>query len=686
MRYLSFLFLLFLLINIEVSAQSCLPQGIVFNAQSAIDSFPINYPGCTEIEGDVKISGFGITNLNGLSTITIIGGTLRILNNLDLLSLSGLTSLTSIGESLMISGNRLLTNLSGLDNLSFIGVNLILFTNGFTSFNGLSSITFINNAFFIVDHDSLTNLIGLESIISIGSDFVIQGNDNLTSLTGLDSVTFIDNFLIDFNPSLISLSGLEAVIDIPGGLNIWNNNALKNITGLHGLTNLGGASFINNSSLASLSGLENITSLTSGLDIYNNDSLVNLNGLDSITSIGGLVSILDNNSLINLSGLDNVTSIGGYLTIKNNDVLTSLTGLNNVTSIGGYLTIWDNNTLTSLSGLIKLTSIGDYLAILDNDILTSLYGLDNIYSYSIEDVHIQNNDSLSFCAVKSICDYLASSTIYGAYISNNECGCNSRAEVEAACATYAKELNVKVFLQGAYADSNIMNTNLTSILPNAQPYDYPPWMYPGVEQLDSIPPDMVDWVLVELRDSSDYNIVYETKTGVLLSNGSIKGTNLLNGIQFYNIDTGYYYVVVRHRNHISVMTEQPIFLSSLTQVDFTDTTSLIPFGDASQAQIELVPGVWGMICGDVNQDGKLKYSGPDNDRMMIIQLITNVSGSTSITSVINGYYFEDLNLNTEVKYSGPNNDGAIIIQNIVSLTGSTNISNVYICPVMFLYP
>ena len=37
------------------SSQGCLPQGIIFISQAQIDSFPINYPNCTKIEGRVNI-------------------------------------------------------------------------------------------------------------------------------------------------------------------------------------------------------------------------------------------------------------------------------------------------------------------------------------------------------------------------------------------------------------------------------------------------------------------------------------------------------------------------------------------------------------------------------------------------------------------------------------------------------
>ena len=73
-------------------AQSCLPEGLEIYSQEEIDNFQTNYPGCTEIEGDVLIVGNNITNLNGLNVLTTIDGYL-IYNDLD-----ALTSLTGLGK------------------------------------------------------------------------------------------------------------------------------------------------------------------------------------------------------------------------------------------------------------------------------------------------------------------------------------------------------------------------------------------------------------------------------------------------------------------------------------------------------------------------------------------------------------------------------------------------------------
>jgi PKD repeat protein len=65
-------------------------------------------------------------------------------------------------------------------------------------------------------------------------------------------------------------------------------------------------------------------------------------------------------------------------------------------------------------------------------------------------------------------------------------------------------LDLKTMLEGAFNGSN-MNTYLTSLtdFPLLQPYSGTPWSYMGTENVESIPSNVVDWVLVELRDATD---------------------------------------------------------------------------------------------------------------------------------------------------------------------------------------
>ncbi|MCX6285335.1 MAG: T9SS type A sorting domain-containing protein, partial [Bacteroidetes bacterium] len=196
-------------------SQGCLPQGITFSRQAQIDSFQINYPNCTHILGNVKITGTdSINNLNGLSVLTSIGGYLQILDWFpNLTQLTGLNSLTSIGGDLWINSTYL-TNLSGLNALTSIGGNFsITHCNSMTNLSGIASLTSVGGFVNITaNYFSLKSLTGLESLSSIQGELYITGNNELSSLSGLSGLSSIRGRLtIQYNDSLSSLSGLNNI-------------------------------------------------------------------------------------------------------------------------------------------------------------------------------------------------------------------------------------------------------------------------------------------------------------------------------------------------------------------------------------------------------------------------------------------------------------------------------------------
>ncbi|MCK9400648.1 MAG: T9SS type A sorting domain-containing protein [Bacteroidales bacterium] len=136
--------------------------------------------------------------------------------------------------------------------------------------------------------------------------------------------------------------------------------------------------------------------------------------------------------ITNLDGLSNITSIDRDLIILYNPNLKDLDGLNNLKSIGGDLELCYNFSLNSLEALSSLTSIGGKIYICDSPFLTSLSGLENIDAGTITDIEFFRNNSLSYCHVKSICDYLKISNGQNLFYYNST-GCNSREEVDSAC-------------------------------------------------------------------------------------------------------------------------------------------------------------------------------------------------------------------------------------------------------------
>jgi len=59
-------------------------------------------------------------------------------------------------------------------------------------------------------------------------------------------------------------------------------------------------------------------------------------------------------------------------------------------------------------------------------------------------------------------------------------------------------MNVTANLRGPWTGA-AMNTNISGILPLAQPYNTTPFNYAGTENVGAIPTNVVDWVLIEHR-------------------------------------------------------------------------------------------------------------------------------------------------------------------------------------------
>ena len=155
-------------------AQSCLPEGITFTTQSQIDSFPILYPNCIEIEGDVILPyPNSVSSLQGLNAITAIGGELLISDCNALITLEGLNNLQSIGGALSLISNDNLLSLSALQNLRTIGGGLTVSWNyRIKTLSGLDSIDAetISNL-HIIYNDSLS-WCAIESVCQYIAEYV----------------------------------------------------------------------------------------------------------------------------------------------------------------------------------------------------------------------------------------------------------------------------------------------------------------------------------------------------------------------------------------------------------------------------------------------------------------------------------------------------------------------------------
>lgn len=408
----------FFLLNASLFAQSCLPNGILFDTQEEIDSFSINYPGCTEIIGNVRINGPAtILNLQGLSSLTSMGG-LSIQNNDSLINLQGLENLNNVGADLFIYANERLESLAALGNLTSIGEDVTIGACvQLPSLEGLSNIINYGNDLTIIGNTSLPNLNGLGNLNNVPGIISISDNTGLTDLTGMEILTAVAGDLhVRYNEGLTSLNGLENMTSVHEDLWIRDNPILVDLTALSNLSSVNRQIQLrDNASLTNLAGFDNLPP-NSSLYLQNNNSLTNLNGLQVLPAAMDRITLLDNINLIDLSGLENITTINslslnnnrklsslsalsnldslGRLSISTADSLINLTGLENVRKIGGELNISNNFSLTSLDGLTMLDTIGVSLRIIGNVNLTSISGMSNLSAIH-EEIYISGNDQLT---------------------------------------------------------------------------------------------------------------------------------------------------------------------------------------------------------------------------------------------------------------------------------------------------
>ena len=230
-------------------------------------------------------------------------------------------------------------------------------------------------------------------------------------------------------------------------------------------------------------------------------------------------------------------------------------------------------------------------------------------------------------------------------------------------------LVIKAYLQGPWDGTSAMTTllNSNSYLPLAQPYNTSPWNYAGTEAVSSgfftSNSTITDWVLVELRTGTASNTIMAQRAAFIKSNGTIVDVDGTSPVAFPALPTGSYYIVLRHRNHLAVMSPSAIGVPcsvSGTTHDFSASSSSA-YGTNPQQNIGT--GVYGLWSGDANANGQVKYNGAANDRSLIYTRIG------SLTGIVSGYYPEDVNMNGQVKYNGSGNDRSLIYLNIGTLTG-----------------
>ncbi|MCD4747448.1 MAG: fibrobacter succinogenes major paralogous domain-containing protein, partial [Bacteroidales bacterium] len=211
-------------------------------------------------------------------------------------------------------------------------------------------------------------------------------------------------------------------------------------------------------------------------------------------------------------------------------------------------------------------------------------------------------------------------------------------------------VDIKLYLEGPFNGTN-MNTDLNpGDIPLSQPYNTPPWNYAGTESVASIPnADVVDWILIELRDTTDAALatgetMIAQQAAFLLNNGSVVGLDGSSILSFNHSIIHSLFVVIWHRNHLGVMSAYPLTETGGVYIyDFT-TGAGQAYGGANGHK-EIGTGVWGMIGGD--GDANSQIGNADKNDVWAVQAGTS------------GYLSGDFTMDVQVNNSDKNDVWAL---------------------------
>jgi hypothetical protein len=218
-----------------------------------------------------------------------------------------------------------------------------------------------------------------------------------------------------------------------------------------------------------------------------------------------------------------------------------------------------------------------------------------------------------------------------------------------------KRVQIRAMLDGPYDQAlGLMSDSLRykELLPLSDPYGYGKVITEGVRSVSG-QNAIVDWVLVEFRSQDDSSLVLDSEPLLIQRDGDVVS---LDGVSFpvLRLEDDSFYVSIRHRNHLGVITALPVNSDSV--IDFTlSETACMGFDSRVQRA-----GVFCLWAGDVNSDNIVQYTGQGNDRDLVLYRV----GGVVPTSTEVGYLDEDLNMDGLVKYTGSFNDRDIILLSV----------------------
>ena len=180
---------------------------------------------------------------------------------------------------------------------------------------------------------------------------------------------------------------------------------------------------------------------------------------------------------------------------------------------------------------------------------------------------------------------------------------------------------------------------------------------------------IVDWVFIELRSVDNSDLVLSTFSALLQKDGDIMDQHGEVVMPVFNLPPGDYYVAIKHRNHVPIISLYP-YTFSATEIPFIDFTDQYTPSRGNDPTVDVgdintpIKAAW---SGDLNGDEDVIFQGPGNDIFyMFLEILLDPGNEDKLTNFISkGYTLNDFNMDGTVIYQGPNNDKAALLWNTI---------------------
>ncbi|GAA0712063.1 hypothetical protein GCM10009430_02110 [Aquimarina litoralis] len=646
----------------DISGDGQVPTSLI-EVVTTLDASNKSITDFTGIEDFVGLTSLNVGN-NQTGSIDVSNLTL-----LEYLRVTGM-QLTSLD----LTQNKLLTELECTYNRGITSIDL---TNNVL----LEKLNLSNNGITGIDVSHLTELERFFMKNNTGFDFldIRNGNNTKMSFTDfdisnnsslkcvlVDNVNYSNNnwFYIDFHTSFnanycrytsIPDANFEAALEALGYDNTTGDGRVPTAL-IEEIATLD----VSDENIADLTGIEDFISLVNldvsgntigSLDMSNSPNLSSLKanscGLTEldITQNIALFSVSANSNQLtsldtaNNTGLESVVLYGNLITALD---FTNNTALDYIDVFQNQLTQLDLSTNTQLEFLYCDNNNITKLDLRSNTQLVELSCQDN----SLKSLNVQNGNNTNFTQFNTSNNAeLTCITVDNvAYSITNWTNTDDHTSFnEVSCDLY---IDITVFLEGAFTNPNsgeesLMRDDLRvgTMLPTTSPYSDNATISDAIKLDDAGSDAMVDWIWVELRDANDPSIIVAQQSGILQRDGDIVATTDDRSTPLaFSVSPGNYYIVVKHRNHLNIMSSSAISLSSTTAtVDFTSSTNI---AGGANAVVDMNNGIVAMISGDFDENGQIQNS----DINSVIQLL---GGS--------GYHNADIDMNGQIQNIDVNN-------------------------------